>query len=77
MLRDEVAHRGPTPGTGQVDRVLAPLQVGGAQEFLAQADDELLGQVHVVGVGGVGHVPLEHGELGVVLEADALVRLSS
>ena len=37
------------------------------------AADELLGAAHAVGVVGVGLVPLDHGELGVVLERHALV----
>ena len=40
---------------------------------MRDVDDEVLRELHQVVVVGVGLVELEHGELGVVLGADALV----
>ena len=45
----------------------------GAVDLLGDEGDEFFGEVHQVVVVGVGLVELEHGELGVVLGADAFV----
>ncbi len=45
----------------------------GAVDFLRDEFDEFFAELHQVVVVGVGLVELEHGELGVVFGADALV----
>src|SRR5579871_5381056 len=46
---------------------------GGSVDLAGYVDDELFGEAHEVVVVGIGLVELEHGELGVVAGADALV----
>ena len=71
-LADGFAHGESLP-LGQVDGVAVELGDGGAIHLARDELDQLLGDLHQVVVVGVGLVELEHGELGVVLGADALV----
>ena len=57
----------------EVDLVAVEVGDGGAVDFFRDEGDEFFGEVHQVVVVGVGLVELEHGELGVVLGADAFV----
>ncbi len=57
----------------QLELVAAELHRGRPEDVLRHGLDERLDPGHRVGVVGVRLVPLEHRELGVVLERDALV----
>ena len=63
----------PGPGGREVDGRLAPGTLISAAEGLDRPADQGLGQVHHRVVVAVGLVGLQHGELGVVPRADALV----
>ncbi|MNQ50011.1 hypothetical protein D3C85_639370 [compost metagenome] len=47
--------------------------LGVTQDVLGQGAQQLLGQVHQIDVIGIGHVELDHGELGVVTHRDPFV----
>ncbi len=61
------------PGGGEVDLLALERHLRRAEYVLRRPRDELLDPFHRVAVVGVCLVPLEHRELGVVLERDALV----
>ena len=73
LLEQRVPHRDPLPRRVEVDHDAVPLDPVGAEDALGDAGDELLEPGRGVVVVGVGLVPLEHRELGVVLGRDALV----
>ena len=70
---ERLHERQPAPGRREVDRVLPELDLGRSECLVRHGGDELLDPPHRVLVVRVGLVPLEHRELGVVLERDALV----
>ncbi len=72
-LEDGVEHRQARKGLAEVEHLVAIGHVGAAEHGLGQLAEQLLGQVHVVFVVGIGLVELEHGELGVVPGRDAFV----
>ncbi len=72
-LEDRVEHRQPRERLAEVEHLVAVGHVGAAEHGLGQLAEQLLGQVHVVFVVGIGLVELEHGELGVVPGRDAFV----
>ena len=72
-LEDRLAQRHPPPGRRQVDLDAVALDLGRAQHALGDLGDQPLEVVRGLLVVGVGLVPLEHRELGVVLVRDALV----
>ena len=66
--------RHPRPGRGEVDLAAVARDDASCRSRRERGrGDELLGAAHRVVVVGVRLVPLEHRELGVVLERDALV----
>ena len=71
-VEDGLAHGDPRPRRPQVDLVAAEARRQAA-DGLGGGAHELLDHGHDVVVVDVGFVGLEHGELGVVLEAHALV----
>ena len=71
--RDVLGNRHPPPRWREVDRRVAVLDRPAAEQLIRQRDEQLLGELHEVFVGGVGPVELEHGELGIVAHRDALV----
>ena len=74
VLLERVDEREAPPARREVDLVPAERDLRRAERRLGAAvADELLDPRHRVPVVGVGLVPLEHRELGVVLERDALV----
>ena len=60
-------------GGGQVDFGALVADPGAAAHLLAHLGDKLLGELHHVGVVGVGLIDLHRGELGVVAGAHPLV----
>ena len=72
-LADRVAQRHPPPRRREIDLVAVALDLRRAEHRLRDVGDQLLEPLGGVVVVGVGLVPLEHRELGVVLERDALV----
>ena len=72
-LADRLAQRHPPPGRRQVDLDPVALDLRRAQHPLGDLGDQQLEVVGGLLVVGVGLVPLEHRELGVVLVRDALV----
>ena len=72
-LEDRLAQGDPPPGRREVDLDPVALDLGRAQHPLGDLGDEQLEVVRGLLVVGVGLVPLEHRELGVVLVRDALV----
>ncbi len=73
LLGDELEHRRPAPGHGQVDLVAVDRDDRRAEGIASGVHDHALGQLHHVVVVGEGLVGLEHRELGVVPRRDALV----
>ncbi len=73
LLVEGVDEGDPAPRCLQVDLVAAELDDRRAERLLRHTLDEPLDARHRVAVVGVRLVPLEHRELGVVLEGDALV----
>ncbi len=73
LLADRVAQGDPPPGRGEVDLDAVALDLGRAEHALGDLADQPLEPRGGVLVVGVGLVPLEHRELGVVLERDPLV----
>ena len=72
-LADRVAQGDPLPGRREVDLDPVALDLRRPVDALGDVGDELLEPRGGVLVVGVGLVPLEHRELGVVLERDPLV----
>ena len=73
VLEDGVVHRQAHERLAEVEYLVAIGHVGTAQHGQGQLAEQLLGEVHVVAVVGIGLVELEHGELGVVPGRDAFV----
>ena len=73
VLLERVDELDALPRRLQVDLVPAEGDLRRADRLAGDALDEALDPGHRVLVVGVGLVPLEHRELGVVLEGDALV----
>ena len=63
----------PRERGGEIQRLSLIMQRGGTGHGAAQFAQHLLGEGHQFAVIGVGLIELEHGELGVVLGADAFV----
>ncbi len=72
-LQQPLAQVDALPGRGEIDLVTVELDLHAAVHLLRHEGDHLLGELHDLQVIGVSHVELELGELGVVLEGDALV----
>jgi len=71
--RERVGQLEPAPGPPEVDLVAAEGDRRSAQRLQRHRLHELLDAGHRVAVVGVGLVPLEHRELGLVLVGEALV----
>src|SRR5262249_60051755 len=63
----------PPPRRGEVDLLAAEGDTSGVEHLTSRLRDELLDALHRVAVVRVRLVPLEHRELGVVLERHTLV----
>ena len=72
-LLHQLMHRPPAPGGGEIDLRALVGDGGAAADLLTHRGNQLLGEVHHVGVIGVGLIDLHRGELGVMARADALV----
>ena len=76
-LRVQLAHRllqlPAAEGRAEIDGVAVPLEYGRAHCFPGDVAHHPFGQVHHLGVRGVGLVQLQHGELGVVAGGHAFV----
>ena len=72
-LEDRLAQGDPPPGRRQVDLGAVALDLRRPQDPLGDLGDQQLEVVGGLLVVGVGLVPLEHRELGVVLRRDALI----
>ncbi|MNF73573.1 hypothetical protein D3C84_555780 [compost metagenome] len=73
VLEDRVEYRQTGERLAEVEQLVAVGHVGAAEHGHGQLAEQLLGEVHVVFVVGVGVVELEHGELGVVPGRHAFV----
>ena len=73
VLLHQVGEGGPAPGRGEVEVAPAVGEPQTARHQHRHLRHQLLGELHEVGVVGVGLVELEHRELGVVAGGDALV----
>src|SRR5262249_58311738 len=71
--REPLAERTPAPRRGEVDLLAAEGDTSGVEHLTSRLRDELLDALHRVAVVRVRLVPLEHRELGVVLERHTLV----
>src|SRR5207237_3444039 len=70
---ERIDEREPPPGPAEVDVVAAVLDLRPGVDLARDEGDELLHTRHRVPVVGVGLVPFDHGELGLVLVGRALV----
>ncbi len=72
-LVERVGQPNAGPGSLEIDAVASELDLRRPEHLERHVLDELLDPLHRVPVVGVGLVPLEHRELGLVLVGDALV----
>ena len=70
---DELMHRGPPPGRGEVNLRALVVDGGSATDLLTDGTDHLLGEFHHPDVVGIGLIDLHRGEFGVVAGADPLI----
>jgi hypothetical protein len=70
---DRFRHRHPRKARVEVDLAAGVCQLRRARRFARGVAEHLLGEVHQVAVVPVRRVELEHRELGVVADRDALV----
>ena len=78
VLQDGVDHGEALERLTEIDgqalfALFGVTDLGVAQDVLRQGAQHLFGEIHQIDVIGVGHIELEHGELGVMANGDAFV----